>query len=126
MAQGWEPKPAIVFQDNQSAILLETNGTASSTRRTRHIDIRYFFVKDRIANGEVHVDFCPTDEMWADYFTKPLQGAKFLQIRRVIMNEPGGRSVLESDQNSIKALSVDLADNDGATSGDDAQITLEG
>ena len=48
------------------------------------------------------MDFCPTDEMWADYFTKPLQGAKFLEIRRVIMNEPGGRSVLKSDEDSIE------------------------
>ena len=44
------------------------------------------------------MDFCPTDDMWGDYFTKPLQGAKFLKICQVIMNEPGGRSVLESEQ----------------------------
>ena len=102
IAQGWDVAPAVVFQDNKSAILLENNGTASSTRRTRHIDIRYFFVKDRIKNGDVSVEFCPTDEMWADYFTKPLQGAKFLEIRRVIMNEPSGRSVLESGQENVQ------------------------
>ena len=77
LAQGWEVNETAVYQDNKSAILLETNGVASSSKRTRHIDIRYYFVKDRIAAGELTIEFCPTDDMWADYFTKPLQGAKF-------------------------------------------------
>ena len=112
--QGWDVKPAVVFQDNKSGILLESNGTASSSRRTRHIDISYFFVKDRIGNGDVQVDFCPTDDMWGDYFTKPLQGAKFLKIRQVIMNEPGGRSVLESDDLGEESEHPREADDMGA------------
>ena len=44
------------------------------------------------------MEFCPTDEMWADYFTKPLQGSKFLFLRQIIMNEPGVRSVLSPEQ----------------------------
>ena len=81
LAQGWAVNSNIVYQDNKSAILLETNGVASSSKRTRHIDIRFYFVKDRIAAGELSIEFCPTDEMWGDYFTKPLQGAKFLFLR---------------------------------------------
>ena len=76
-AQGYHVKDTIVYQDNQSAILLEKNGRASSGKRTRHINIRYFFVTDRVANGEVTIEYCPTKEMLADYFTKPLQGAQF-------------------------------------------------
>ena len=98
LAQGWKVNDTVVYQDNKSAILLETNGRASSSKRTRHIHIRYYFVKDRIANGEFSVEFCPTDEMWADYFTKPLQGSKFLFLRQIIMNEPGVRSVLSPEQ----------------------------
>ena len=98
LAQGWEVNETVVYQDNKSAILLETNGAASSSKRTRHIDIRYYFVKDRIAAGELTIEFCPTDDMWADYFTKPLQGAKFLFLRRIIMNEPGVRSVLSPEE----------------------------
>jgi hypothetical protein len=45
-AQGYKVKDNIVYQDNQSAILLEENGRALSGRRTRHVDIRYFFVTD--------------------------------------------------------------------------------
>ena len=88
----------IVYQDNKSAILLETNGVASSSKRTCHIDIWYYFVKDCIAAGELTIEFCPTDDMWADYFTKPLQGAKFLFLCQIIMNEPGVRSVLSPEE----------------------------
>jgi len=45
-AQGYQAKDAIVYQDNQSTILLAKNGRASSSKRTRHINIRYFFVTD--------------------------------------------------------------------------------
>jgi hypothetical protein len=85
-AQGFKVSDSIIYQDNQSAILLEKNGRASSSKRTRHVNIRYFFVTDRIANGEVSVEYCPTKEMIADYFTKPLQGALFKQLRDQIMN----------------------------------------
>jgi hypothetical protein len=45
-AQGYGVEDSLVYQDNQSAILLEKNGRASSGKRTRHINIRYFFVTD--------------------------------------------------------------------------------
>ena len=51
LAQGYNFPPATVYQDNQAAIRLSENGVASSSR-TRHIDIRYFFIQDRIENGE--------------------------------------------------------------------------
>ena len=84
--QGCRVEKSVLYQDNQSAILLEKNGKASSGKRTRHINIRYFFIKDRIDKGEVEVVFCPTEEMVGDFFTKPLQGAKFRKFRKIIMN----------------------------------------
>jgi hypothetical protein len=85
-AQGYGVKENIVYQDNQSAILLEKNGRGSSSKRTRHINIRYFFVADRIASNEMSVQYCPTAEMLADFFTKPLQGSLFQKFRNWIMN----------------------------------------
>ena len=76
-AQGYTISENIVYQDNQSSILLENNGRQSSGKRTRHIDIRYYFVTDRIRKKEVSFEYCPTGEMISDYFTKPLQGAMF-------------------------------------------------
>jgi hypothetical protein len=75
-----------VHQDNKSTILLAENGKGSSSKRTRHIEIRYFFVKDRIDSGDLTVKYCPTGEMIANYFTKPLQGASFTKLRNEIMN----------------------------------------
>ena len=88
LAQGFEVKRNVLFQDNQSAMLLERNGIASSSRRTRHINIRFFFIKVRVTSKEIELEFCPTDEMVGDYFTKPLQGAKFREFRKIIMEEP--------------------------------------
>jgi hypothetical protein len=76
-AQGYTSTASVIYQDNQSAILLEKNGRASSSKRTRHINIRYFFVTDRMEAKEVTVEYCPTGEMIADFFTKPLQGTPF-------------------------------------------------
>ncbi len=60
---GYAVNDSVVYQDNQSAILLEQNRRTSSGRRTRHINIRYFFVTDRIMIREMPVEYCPTGEM---------------------------------------------------------------
>ena len=84
--QGYDIDSTIMFQDNQSAILLENNVKKSSSKRTKHINIRYYFITDRIKNDKLQIEYCPTDNMVADYFTKPLQGKKFFQFRNTIMN----------------------------------------
>ena len=75
----------ILFQDNQSAIYLERNGKGSSTGNSLHINMRYFFVKDRIASGEVKVLYCSTSSMLGDFFSKPLQGELFRYYRAILM-----------------------------------------
>ena len=62
----------VVHQDNQSTIKMIKNGKESSTKRTRHIEIRYFYITDKIQNGELRVKYCPTDDMIADFMSKPL------------------------------------------------------
>ncbi len=85
-AQGYNIDNTLVYQDNQSAILLKTNGKHSSGKRTRHMNIRYFFITDRIKRGEMSMSYCPATEMIGDHYTKPLQGALFRKFRLVIMN----------------------------------------
>jgi len=84
-AQGYHVEDSILFQDNKSAILLEKNGKASSSKRTKHINIRYFFITDRVNKGELSLEWCPTKEMVGDYATKPTQGALFRKFRDQIM-----------------------------------------
>jgi hypothetical protein len=52
-SQGYEGTESVVYQDNQSSIILEKNVRLSSGKRTRHINIRYFFVADRIKAKEL-------------------------------------------------------------------------
>jgi hypothetical protein len=84
-AQGYTVQDNVLFQDNKSSILLEKNGKASSSKRTKHINIRYFFITDRVSKNEVSVVWCPTGDMIGDYATKPLQGALFRKFRDQIM-----------------------------------------
>jgi len=77
-----------IYQDNKSTILLAENGRQSSSRWTRHLNVRYFFVTDKIKKGEVKFAFCPTHEMLADFFTKPLQGTLFTRMCDKILNLP--------------------------------------
>ena len=80
-------KQTLINQDNKSSILLEKNGKVSSSKHTKHINMQYFFITDRINKGEVLVQYCPMDEMVSDFHTKPLQGKKFLKHCKAIMNE---------------------------------------
>jgi hypothetical protein len=84
-AQGYKVKDNILFQDNKSSILLEKNGKASSSKRTKHINIRYCCIVDRVTSGDLSILWCPTGDMIADFATKPLQGALFRKFRDQIM-----------------------------------------
>ena len=83
--QGYQVKRNILYQDNKSAILLEKNGSLSSSQKTRHINVRYFFIKDKVDQGDIEIVYCPTGDMLADFFTKPLQGNQFIAFRERIL-----------------------------------------
>ena len=85
-AQGFQVKANIIYQDNTSAMKLEVNGKASSGKRTRHFDIKFFYFTDLIQRKEMEVKYCPTEEMIADYMTKPTVGSKFVKFRDSIMD----------------------------------------
>jgi len=83
--QGYKLTENIFYQDNQRAIRIEKNGRASCGQKSRHIDIHDFFMQDRFESEGVSVVYCPTDEMLADLFTKPLQGSLFRKFRAVLL-----------------------------------------
>jgi hypothetical protein len=78
---------AIIYQDNQSTIAMVSNGSSKSDR-TRHINIRYFWTKERVDKGDISIQYCPTNDMIADILTKPLQGDKFVYLRNKLLNMP--------------------------------------
>jgi hypothetical protein len=92
-AQGYGVKDNVLFQDNKSSILLEKNGKASSSKCTKHINIRYFFITERVSKEEVLVVWCPTGDTIGDYANKPLQGALFRKFRDQIMGVTPARDL---------------------------------
>ena len=82
--QGYDVPPATIYQDNEAAIKLCENGLASS-KRTRHIDIRYFFIQDRIKIGDIQIQYLSTKDMIADFLTKPLIGQQFYKLRDLLL-----------------------------------------
>ena len=71
-----------------STINLAVNGTFSSSKRTKHIKTRYFFIKDKIEEGKVEIRYCPTEKMWSDVLNKPKQGGPFRKDRAMLMGVP--------------------------------------
>ena len=83
--QGYDMEPSLLYQDNMSAILLETNGRASSSKWTKHFKVKYYLIKDKVDRGEVTIKHCPTEQMWTDINTKLKQGAVFWAFRGHVM-----------------------------------------
>ena len=100
--QGLKVHGTILFQDNMSAMLLEKNGRASSSKRTRHIALRYYFVKEHVDSGAIEIRHCPTKEMWGDFFTKPVQGTLFLKLRDQVMNIDSNSSYHSSHRSVLE------------------------
>jgi hypothetical protein len=69
----------IVYQDNQSTIKVAEAGP-STNPLTKHIDIRYMWLKEIIKAGSLRLQYTSTDDMVADGFTKPLVGEKFYKF----------------------------------------------
>ena len=84
-AQGYKVRENILYQDNKSTILLLNNGKASSGKRTRAINIRYFFLHNQQQKGNLSVKYCPTGKMVGDFMTKLKQGRDFRRFRNDVM-----------------------------------------
>ena len=67
----------IVYQNNKGDIVLENKGKASSSKHTRHIDIRYYFVTDYIEKYGLSLNWCPASDKIGYFMTKPTQGVTF-------------------------------------------------
>jgi len=101
-AQGYKMKESTYYQDNMSAMKLEKNGKMSAGRNSRHIDIRYFFAKDRIDTEGIDIVYCPTEQMLADFFTKPLQGNLFRRLKAVLMGHAHISTLLNIPSASVQ------------------------
>jgi len=83
--QGYPVQSSFFEQDNQSAIKMEKNGRMSAGQRSRHVNIRYFWIADRLKSEKIKIQYCPTQNMLADFLSKPLQGSLFVRLRDVLL-----------------------------------------
>ena len=104
--QGFDMEASLLYQDTISAMLLETNGKASSSKRTKHIKVKYFFIIDKVDQGKVTIEHCPTEQMWTDINTKPKQGLVYPVIRGHVMGIPADYK--DSDYIGKVPLSPDM------------------
>ena len=84
-AQGHKMDEIVFDQEVESAIWMETNRWMSAGQKSRHINIRYFWIKDQTKALEIDVRHCPILSILADFFTKPLNGSLFWKFRDVIL-----------------------------------------
>jgi hypothetical protein len=112
-AQGHNITNNFFEQDNVSAIRLEKNGRASAGKQSRHIDIRYFFMKDRVKTDNITIQHCPTEQMLADFLTKPLQGSLFRKFRDVLLGYKHISSLKqENSSTSVPEERVEISEDE--------------
>ena len=75
-------EPTTLHCDNQSAIALTKDGHFHA--RTKHIDIRYHFIRYVVEDGSFVLVYCPTEDMAADLFTKPLPAPRLLSLVKAL------------------------------------------
>ena len=73
-----------IYSDNQACIALAKDPVAHS--RTKHIDVRYHFIRELVVGGKTLVDYCPTVDMTADILTKPLSLQGFQRCRQKLLS----------------------------------------
>ena len=72
----------ISFSDNQSAICLAKNQQTHG--RTKHIDIKYHFIRELVETGRIKLAYCPSADMVADILTKGLPAQQFKSFMEML------------------------------------------
>lgn len=75
-------EPIRVFEDNQSTISMVKN--PNLTKRSKHIDLRFHFIKDVLSQGIICIEYIQSNEQKADIFTKSLGKAKFKYLSKLL------------------------------------------
>jgi hypothetical protein len=76
---GYKLSKVPLLCDNESVISMADNAVEHS--RTKHIAIRYHFIRDHQQKGDIEIDYVSTQNQLADIFTKPLDEKTFSKLR---------------------------------------------
>jgi len=76
-----------VWQDNQSTIQIAHKGEGFGAK-AKHFRVRHDFLKDLIKEATISLDYCSSEDMLADFLTKPMAGAYFQrQVSRAMRQD---------------------------------------
>jgi Reverse transcriptase (RNA-dependent DNA polymerase) len=76
-------EPTIIYEDNQGCIAISKNPV--DHKRTKHINLRYHFTRERIESGDIKVEYMATEHQLADLMTKPLMSHRLETLRKQVM-----------------------------------------
>lgn len=94
--------PTTLFEDNQGAQATANNPT--SHQRMKHVDVRFHFIREQVANGEVRIQYCPTSQNVADILTKPLSAEVIARHKQSL--GVGSGSLSETVERRSKGVNV--------------------
>ncbi len=114
--------PTKIWQDNQSTIRMANDFI--SNRKTKHIETKYHYTREKIENGEVKVEYLPSEEMLADILTKPV-GANILQkmLPSIFGNDLNLKRSIKDQVEDHLYLSNGDPENEHTTTDGDASIS---
>ena len=79
--------PTTLHEDNQACIYMSEDINSSVTSRSKHIATRFFWLREQIQADRLTMQYCPTDQMIADMFTKSLPLATFKRLRDCVVTD---------------------------------------
>ena len=83
--QGYNIDKNILYQDNESSIMLEVDSKRISGKRIQALSIRLIVMKYKVLKENVHIKYCPTDKMWGYFMTKPMQRSNFRNFKNSVL-----------------------------------------
>jgi hypothetical protein len=93
-------EPAVLYQDNKSAIIIEEKGRGTF-KRFKHVQLRFLWIDDLIKLNQLCIKYIPTAEMIADILTKPIIGTKFRYLQAKLLgwyNLPKKEETVEDEK----------------------------
>jgi len=102
-----QTKPTTIYVDNVSAIMLSQN--PAFHKRSKHFEVQAHYVREKVKEGVISVDYIQSDLQLADIFTKPLHRAKHLEMKKKL-GLVDVEAVDDQDQNKEQPTDADDAE----------------